>query len=63
MTEDSTTELFIRIEQALARIEAAARRVPAPSSDSDARYHALRSRTQAALASLETVIAKVGGAR
>lgn len=48
-----------RIEQALARIEAVAKR-PTVASDSDARYQALRARTQAALASLETVIAQAG---
>jgi hypothetical protein len=63
MTEDSSQTALARIEKALTRIEAASRRVPAPSNDSEARYQALRSRTQAALASLETVIAKVGGGR
>jgi hypothetical protein len=63
MTEESTIAALSRIEKALARIEAASRRVPTPSNDSEARYQALRSRTQAALASLETVIAKVGGGR
>jgi hypothetical protein len=63
MTEDSTSAALARIEHALSRIEAASRRTPVASNDGDARYQALRSRTQAALASLETVIARVGGAR
>jgi hypothetical protein len=61
MTEDSSLQAIARIERALARIEAAAQRKPAPEGDS--RYQALRSRTQAALASLETVIAQAGGHR
>jgi hypothetical protein len=60
MTEDSTTQALARIDRALARIEAAAQRKPAPSG-ADSRYQALRTRTQAALASLENVIAQAGG--
>ena len=60
MTEDSTMQALARIERALARIEAAAQRKPAPA-DGDSRYQALRTRTQAALASLENVIAQVEG--
>ena len=62
MTEDSTTQALARIDRALARIEAATRAKPAPAG-ADSRYQALRTRTQAALASLETVIAQAGGAR
>jgi len=60
MTGETIQDSLIRIERALARIEAAARR-PVAANDGEARYQALRSRTQAALASLETVIARVGG--
>jgi hypothetical protein len=60
MTEDSTTQALARIDRALARIEAAAQRKPAATAN-DSRYQALRTRTQAALASLETVIAQAGG--
>lgn len=57
MIEDSLS----RIDRALKRIEAvAARPRPAAMSDADSRYDALRTRTQAALASLESVIAQVG---
>jgi hypothetical protein len=64
MTMDSTQDALARIEHALVRIEAATRRTP-PSALPDARYDALRTRTQAALASLETVIAQAetGGLR
>ena len=50
-----------RIEKALMRVEAArlARPVGASETDGDGRYHRLRSRTQAALAELDTVIARV----
>ena len=60
MTEDSTTQALARIDRALARIEAAAQRKPAAAA-SDSRYQALRTRTRAALSSLETVIAQAGG--
>ena len=60
MTEDFTTQALARIDRALARIEAAAERKPAPQAN-DSRYQALRTRTQAALASLETVISQAGG--
>lgn len=63
MTEDSTTAALVRIERALSRIEAAAHRNAAGLSESDARYYSLRNRTQAALTTLESVIAKVGGQR
>jgi hypothetical protein len=62
MTEDSSLQAIARIERALARIEAAAQRKPAPAAD-DSRYQALRTRTQAALASLESVISQAGGRR
>jgi hypothetical protein len=62
MTEDSTTLALARIDRALTRIEAAAQRKPVPAGN-DSRYQALRTRTQAALASLETVIAQAGGQR
>jgi hypothetical protein len=62
MTEDSTTQALARIDRALARIEAVAQRKPTVSSN-DSRYQALRTRTQAALASLENVIAHAGGQR
>ncbi len=60
MTEDPTTLALARIDRALTRIEAAAQRKPAAEVN-DSRYQALRTRTQAALASLETVIAQAGG--
>ena len=60
MTDDSTAQAFARIDRALARIEAAAQPKPAATAN-DSRYQALRMRTQAALASLETVIAQAGG--
>jgi hypothetical protein len=59
MLDPAARASLARIETALARIEAMAR-TPAPSGEGDARYQALRTRTQAALASLETVIAQVG---
>ena len=62
MTEDSTAQALARIDRALARIEAAALAKPVPAAN-DSRYQVLRTRTQAALASLETVIAQAGGAR
>lgn len=61
MTDNSLTAQLARINSALARIEAVAARPRLPAMpDSDSRYQALRSRTQAALASLETVIAQIG---
>jgi hypothetical protein len=57
MIEDTSAHALDRIERALTRIEAAALRKPGVTG-SDPRYLALRSRTQAALASLETVIAQ-----
>ncbi|MDB5700348.1 MAG: hypothetical protein JWL66_547 [Sphingomonadales bacterium] len=61
MTDNSLTAQLARINLALARIEAVAARPRVPAMpDSDSRYQALRSRTQAALASLETVIAQIG---
>jgi hypothetical protein len=62
MTEDSTMKIIARIDNALARIETAAQRKPAMHGN-DSRYQALRTRTQAALASLEHVIAQAGGQR
>jgi hypothetical protein len=55
MTNDVANALA-RIDRALTRIEATAR-----SGDGDGRYQRLRARTQAALAQLDTVIARVGG--
>jgi hypothetical protein len=60
MTDDISAQALDRIERALARIEAAAHHERA-ATGSDPRYLALRSRAQAALASLETVIAQAGG--
>jgi len=60
MLDPAARNSLSRIETALSRIEALARRPAAPASDGDSRYQALRQRTQAALASLETVIAQVG---
>ncbi len=60
MDKDTIAASFDRIERALARIETAAQRKPDPVG-TDTRYQALRTRTQAALASLETVIAQAGG--
>ena len=50
---------FARIDLALARIERFASSARAPGSVEDARYERLRTRTQAALAELDTVIARV----
>ncbi len=60
MTNETATALN-RIERALARIEhVATLPVPAkPSDESERRYQLLRTRTQAALAELDTVIARV----
>lgn len=62
MTND-ITDALARIDRALTRIEAASMLVRAPSSMSesvsDGRYQRLRTRTQAALAELDTVIASV----
>lgn len=52
-------EAIARIAAALARIERHARRPDAAPLD-DSRHQALRARTQAALSSLETVIAQLG---
>lgn len=60
MIDPTARTALNRIEAALARIEAIARRPATPSGDGDSRYQAMRQRTQAALASLETVIAQVG---
>ena len=65
MSDDSTHTAITRIAHALDRIEARATqlsqaRVP---DDGDTRYQALRTRTRAALASLETVIAQIGPPR
>jgi len=60
MTNETATALN-RIERALARIEHVAT-LPAaakPSDESERRYQQLRMRTQAALAELDTVIARV----
>jgi len=62
MEDPDISMALARIEAALLRIERSTNRI-APASASDARYRALRKRTQAALASLETVIAQAGGAR
>jgi hypothetical protein len=61
MTDKSLTAELDRISRALARIEAvAARPKTLGMPDGDSRYQALRNRTQAALASLESVIAQIG---
>ena len=60
MTQDSIEQALKRIDTALARIEAASKRKPIAGND-ESKYQMLRSRTQAALASLETVIAQAGG--
>jgi hypothetical protein len=60
MSQSETARALARIEAALARIEIAATRLPDTGNDSE-RYSALRSRTQAALASLESVIQRAGG--
>ena len=57
MTNDLANALS-RIERALTRIENAGAR---PAAAPDSRYDRLRDRTQAALAQLDTVIARVGG--
>ena len=57
MTNDLANALA-RIERALTRIERASDR---PAIVPDSRYDRLRDRTQAALAQLDTVIARVGG--
>ena len=59
MTND-VANAFARIDNALGRIERAQARKPAlPVVASDERYDRLRNRTQAALAELDTVIARV----
>ncbi|UVO53144.1 hypothetical protein [Sphingomonas sp. SUN039] len=59
MTNDVATALS-RIDSALARIErAAAAAPPVAANTGDGRYERLRERTQAALAELDTVIARV----
>jgi len=60
MLDPAARNSLSRIEAALARIEALASKPAGGTSQDDSRYLALRQRTQAALASLETVIAKVG---
>jgi hypothetical protein len=61
MTDQTLTAQLERINRALARIEAAAARPKTIAlPDGDSRYQALRHRTQAALASLESVIAQIG---
>jgi hypothetical protein len=61
MTDNTLIAQLDRINLALNRIEAVAARPKAPAMpDGDSRYQALRSRTQAALASLESVIAQIG---
>ncbi|CAN5309140.1 hypothetical protein BH09PSE3_BH09PSE3_09400 [soil metagenome] len=61
MTDNTLTSQIDRINLALARIEAASARPKAPAMpDGNSRYQALRNRTQAALASLESVIAQIG---
>jgi hypothetical protein len=53
-------DALARIDRALTRIEGAtAKRAPATPSAPDGRYEKLRARTQAALAELDTVIARV----
>jgi hypothetical protein len=58
MTNDVAAALS-RIDIALGRIERAAVSRPGTSGEEDARYQRLRERTQAALAELDTVIARV----
>jgi hypothetical protein len=61
MTDHTLITQLDRINRALARIEAvAARPKTVALPDGDSRYQALRHRTQAALASLESVIAQIG---
>lgn len=63
-TSPSASDAITRIAAALDRIEAASARLSAhTSAPDDERYQALRRRTKAALETLETVIAKAGGAR
>lgn len=57
MDSDASAELA-RIGRALDRIEAAAARMRVGGGDT--RYERLRTRTQAALAQLDTAIARVG---
>lgn len=57
MTNDVANALS-RIDRALIRIERAGHR---PAVVPDSRYDRLRERTQAALAQLDLVIARVGG--
>lgn len=59
--QDDVTNAFDRIDRALARIERVAFTPPTPVPIEDTRYERLRMRTQAALAELDTVIARVGG--
>jgi len=63
MTQDSISLNLARIEKALARIEAHTQNNGMPMPLNDAKYQTLRSRTQAALASLENVIAQASGGR
>jgi hypothetical protein len=57
---NTAAEALARIDDALARIErASARRATLPVPAGDDRYDRLRNRTQAALAELDTVIARV----
>ena len=63
MTNDLANALA-RIDDALGRIERALARLPSlraasPVTGNDDRYDRLRTRTQAALAELDTVIARV----
>jgi hypothetical protein len=60
MTDQSLIAQLDRINRALARVEAAVARPRTTLPDGDSRYQALRHRTQAALASLESVIAQIG---
>jgi len=57
---DPAFAAIARIGRALSRIENAATRTTSAQGDSEVRYQALRTRTQAALASLEHVIAQIG---
>ncbi len=63
MLDPTARAALARIDAALARIDAVVARRPSPKDhdapDQDVRYEALRARTQAALSSLETVIARV----
>jgi hypothetical protein len=58
MTNDVAAALS-RIDLALGRIERAAVSRAGTAGEEDARYQRLRERTQAALAELDTVIARV----